>query len=738
MLGQLRFLAYSSPAHLGIFNMSGPAAVRLGIDVGGTFTHAVAVDAQSLAVLDHVKVPTTHTSQTGVAEGVIDSLTKLLKQLHISADQVSFIAHSTTQATNALLEGDVAMVGILGMGKGMTARLSWQQTKLGKIALGHGHYLKTCHQFLDTTSGLGKQEVVEALTSLRQAGAEAIVISEAFSVDDSKNEEFALSVARELGQCATAGSAVSKLYGLKARTRTATLNAAMIPKMLETATLTEQAVRQAGIKAPLMIMRSDGGVMDIKSMQERPILTMLSGPAAGVAAATMFLRISDGIFLEVGGTSTDISVIKNGHANMRYAEIGGHRLHMRTIDIKTAGVAGGSMARCDGKKIIHVGPRSAHIAGLGYAAFTDEIKEADIELIAPKPNDTSNYIVLNTAVDSVVKKKIAITTTCAANYLNLVPEGDPAFGNKQSVAQAFAALSKFLKQQPVNCARDYLELASSVCMPIINEFIKSRKLRQHALILYGGGGGASAIVPYLAQKLKMRFELAQHADVISAIGVALALVQETVERQIVKPSQEDILKLRQQAYMAVQQMGADPASIQVFVEIDAQTSIVRATATGATSVVDQNVVGEGASADQIRKTVAISMALAEDEVKADLRTNDFVVYKAARKKRSYFWQRKRKALRVVDAKGIIRFQAEDAETILALKNFIATSLEEVINRFSSWGDAGRTAPNIILFAGAKIIDLSGLMDASQIISIAHAELELFPNDTEIIILTARP
>jgi len=199
--------------------------IRLGIDVGGTFTHAVAIDGQSLAVLGHVKVPTTHSSDNGVAEGVIDSLTKLLKQLSISADSISFVAHSTTQATNALLEGDVAIVGILGMGAGTTAWLAKQQTKLDKISLGHGHFLKTCHEFIDTSSTPEKEEIVKALNSLRQSGAQAVVISEAFSVDDSTNEKIALSVAIEMGLCATASSAVSKLYGLRARTRTATLNA---------------------------------------------------------------------------------------------------------------------------------------------------------------------------------------------------------------------------------------------------------------------------------------------------------------------------------------------------------------------------------------------------------------------------------------------------------------------------------------------------------------------------------
>ncbi len=154
--------------------------IRIGIDVGGTFTHAVAIDALSMEVLGHIKVPTTHQSKAGVAEGVIESLNRLLTDLNVGPDKVSFIAHSTTQATNALLEGDIAVVGILGMGNGATAWLASQQTKLGKISLGEGYFLKTCHYFLDTTKGVDKNQILKAFTLLKNAGAEAYVISESF------------------------------------------------------------------------------------------------------------------------------------------------------------------------------------------------------------------------------------------------------------------------------------------------------------------------------------------------------------------------------------------------------------------------------------------------------------------------------------------------------------------------------------------------------------------------------
>src|SRR5215471_11409447 len=216
---------------------------------------------------------------------------------------------------------------------------------------------------------LGDETVNKAIDELKAEGAKVVVASSAFGVDDNQAEETVRRLVIEAGLAATCGNEITKLYGLTTRTRTAVINASILPKMIDTASMTEASVREAGIKAPLMIMRGDGGVMDIAEMRRRPVMTMLSGPAASVAGALMYLRVSDGIFFEVGGTSTNIGVIRGGLPTVAFAEVGGHRTYISSLDVRVLGVAGGSMVRVANDRIVDVGPRSAHIADLPYAAF---------------------------------------------------------------------------------------------------------------------------------------------------------------------------------------------------------------------------------------------------------------------------------------------------------------------------------------------------------------------------------
>ena len=202
-----------------------------------------------------------------------------LKENNIAPEEVIFVAHSTTQATNALIEGDVAKVGILGIAKGgLEGFLAKKQLNIKNIVLGEGKEIQIANEFLKLKE-VSEDKIGDKIATLKQESAEVIVSSMAFGVDDIGPEELVSNVAKQKNIPSTMASDITKLYGLTRRTRTAVINASILPKMLNTATSTENAVRQAGVTVPLMIMRGDGGVMEITEMKRRPVLTMLSGPA---------------------------------------------------------------------------------------------------------------------------------------------------------------------------------------------------------------------------------------------------------------------------------------------------------------------------------------------------------------------------------------------------------------------------------------------------------------------------
>ncbi len=710
--------------------------VRIGIDVGGTFTDAVVIDNNSYEVIGKAKIPTTHHEKEGVAKGVIQVINKVLEENNISPDDVVFIAHGTTQATNALLEGDVAKVGIIGMGKGIEGERAKNETRVGNIELSIGKYLYTEHRYMDS-GNITSDYVRNYVNQLKETGAEVIVASESYSVDNPENEKFVIEEAIKDGAYATGGYEISQLYGLRARTRTAVVNGALIPKMMETANMTETSVKNANIKKPLMIMRCDGGVMTIDEVRKRPILTMLSGLAAGVAGALMYEKVSDGIFFEVGGTSTDISVIKDGKVMIKNSQVGGHKLYLRSLDVRTLGIAGGSMIVIENNKIVDVGPRSAHIAEKEYEIFAskNEISNPKLIYISPRPEDKCNYVAIN--CDN--GKSFALTLAGAANILGYVPDNDYAKGNIEEGRKAWEVMAKEVNMSVEEAATKVMDIAIGKVKKIVDELIAEYKLNKSIIKLVGGGGSASIITPYLSEVMDVKFNIAKNAPYISTIGVALALVREQIERSVINPTEEDIRKIRMDIFEAVVKSGANPDTVEITVDVDAKKNILRASATGATELRTKEIGAEKKSKDELINVVCDSTGISKENINLIGETGRWSIFKCIETTKKLFGliSSKKEKIRVIDEDGVIRLQKDKGKLLFCTKNEIYKNYSTFIDENTLFTDAGAQLPKVYILFKQKLIDLSGIIDKDQLLSLTNLEIELLDEDTKIGVLATQ-
>src|ERR687886_599757 len=126
-------------------------------------------------IIGKVTVPTTHSSSNGVSTGIIEALKTLIQQYSIQNSEIELISHSTTQAVNALLEGDTAKVGIIGMGVGLEKSNVIKRTNIKGVKLAPNKFLNTCFRFLDTSKYLDDKQVDETIAELKSEGAEVIV-----------------------------------------------------------------------------------------------------------------------------------------------------------------------------------------------------------------------------------------------------------------------------------------------------------------------------------------------------------------------------------------------------------------------------------------------------------------------------------------------------------------------------------------------------------------------------------
>jgi N-methylhydantoinase A len=369
----------------------------IGVDVGGTFTDIVFCDLSANQVAIH-KVSTTPDDPS---RGILQGIAEICRDNGIAPGDIDYLLHGTTTATNAVLEHKGARAGML-TNEGfrdiihiarhqrvehysIMQELPWQNRPLvkrrhrkvvkGRLGPPHGEELEP----------LDESGVVAAARLLKEEGVEAVAVCFLFSYLNPAHEQRAKEILeRELpGVFITTSASVSPQFREFERFTTACLCAFIGPKMRSYVSRLEDALRDAGLRSELRVMASNGGVATPAMVSEKPVMTLLSGLAAGVLGGAWIGDLSGRrklVTFDIGGTSADIGIVVEGRfaeTDPRSTSIAGFPLLLPMIDIHTIGAGGGSIAYIDQGGAFRVGPRSAG-AVPGPAAYGRGGKEPTV------------------------------------------------------------------------------------------------------------------------------------------------------------------------------------------------------------------------------------------------------------------------------------------------------------------------------------------------------------------------
>ncbi|MEE9414283.1 MAG: hydantoinase/oxoprolinase family protein [Acidimicrobiales bacterium] len=335
-------------------------ALLLGIDTGGTFTDAVLIDDATQTVVAKAKAPTTHGD---LITGVKQAMAEVLEGLDCTETTIALVSLSTTLATNALVEGsgDPACLFTMGFSDDELARASIHEVGpdclLRQISGGHDAHGNPVDE-VDLAQVQAELDAIGGAVS-------AFAVASQFSVRNPQHErEVANYIARVTSKPVTCSHELSPQLGGPRRALTALLNARLISTIVELIAAVRSAMTNLEIDAPLMIVRGDGTLVAADFAARRPIETVLSGPAASVVGALHISQIDAGLVVDIGGTTTDVAVVRNGSpaTTTAGALVGGHRTMVEAIDVVTEGLGGDSEVRIDsrhGDGPILLGPQRA-------------------------------------------------------------------------------------------------------------------------------------------------------------------------------------------------------------------------------------------------------------------------------------------------------------------------------------------------------------------------------------------
>jgi N-methylhydantoinase A len=349
--------------------------VRVGIDIGGTFTDVVAVDVDT----DRHHVLKVASTPDDPIEGVVEGLGQLLGDVGWAPADASVFVHGTTIATNTLIERTGARTGVIGT-HGFRDVLEVGRTERRPIDL-YNLWMERPEPLAPRKRRLGVRERIDsdgrvelaldtedvrrAVAQLLDDGVQAIAVGLINSYVNDAHEQAVADIVREMAPdvYVVCSAQVNPQYREYERLSTAVVSAYVGPKVSRYVGSLQARLRDVGVDVAVHVMQASGGVMTPDYVQRHAVRTILSGPAGGVlGAVTVAKGVEEDSFvtLDMGGTSADIAVVENGQIH-RVDEHEEHGLLVRMpmLDITTIGAGGGSIAWIDSGGALKVGPMSA-------------------------------------------------------------------------------------------------------------------------------------------------------------------------------------------------------------------------------------------------------------------------------------------------------------------------------------------------------------------------------------------
>jgi len=318
-------------------------SVRLGIDTGGTYTDAVIIDDEQNILASHKRLTTPFDLSIGISN-VISALPAEF------IDEIDLVSLSTTLSTNSVVEGRGSPIAVILPGYNQK-----QVQKSGlpnivssdRIVLAAGGHDAMGVEVDTLELPFIKQKVIQQADQVS-----AFAVSSMFGTRNTSHEIIIRDLIRDVTDKPVAcGHELASALGAPRRALTAALNARMIPFITTLIDAVQHVLQHFSIKAPLMIVKGDGSLINTDTAQLQPVATVLSGPAASVTGGCALSGVKDGIVVDIGGTTTDIAVVNNGTAELCEdgARIGDWQPMVQAIRAYSIGLGGDSEIRFDGK-----------------------------------------------------------------------------------------------------------------------------------------------------------------------------------------------------------------------------------------------------------------------------------------------------------------------------------------------------------------------------------------------------